>query len=803
MEILFQEAYNLLSGLQFQKFRFSTLRKWQKIMRVSSLIFSCLIFLLTACGGNRVSYNGVSWLPTDKALERLKNSNDASEQLRVLSQIEEESSKRFDWNLFWSTLEQQDFYDHFDERVKTSIHKLHRLSCQQDHFNGFINFVVSRSKKIEFLTPPLRTCLIPIDLEMTQNIVRKLANPQSPQPQTSSVIHLLVLEASLSPEQNWNAVLKTFSESDWNKISHSFFENKQFEIVFNVIDLQNRYLGYSSILNETALPMFKDAKAFDKGVKTLGFEQVLHLFYRLPLQFLVNSGTNVLKERILEFIDQIGNEFLSHGENSKDLVQAWSNLRLIRLIENELSQFISTGNELEWLEGIHRKFEKVLRSAGIPPALDFLDKQSSESLEILWFKFRLRPDRFRVDWNPTLHDVNQRVERVLKARLLTHLSPSAKQLFEAFIENRPPEYFRDQLRVQAEAVGKDILHFCDLLKELGIPNTKVINHLELEKALLKPGCVEIDRPINIQSDSFQMAFDSALLSPGMAVQIKGTKGFDGSFIYTSSNSIWPSLPTEPTPASYNAVAFPIEVGIQTLDPSTSKIKQINKFVIHHTLRKAKKGPLSEKMPKKGFSGGNISLENSNSVSFLPLMVSQGGPGQKGAPPREGGLGAVSFVGIGKLVQWNIDIGASFELTHNGISLNFHSNPGVEKLREIIRSGERTEPDSEGKTKVKVYIDNKYLDFISKYPFDEPRVEQYPISEICKEFKTVDDCLLKLAYDGMHQVQSELQDSNLKDYDLLLRTSISPFIEPQGEIGDINLDGEWGDSGVIDLKGFAL
>ena len=141
---------------------------------------------------------------------------------------------------------------------------------------------------------------------------------------------------------------------------------------------------------------------------------------------------------------------------------------------------------------------------------------------------------------------------------------------------------------------------------------------------------EDDRVTIRSENSLKASFASIISAQDLSIAIEAPSVRLGTVFLETTRQHEPQTST-PTPPSSNARIFPLLMGV-TLNSDTVRFQRGSYlFLYNFQERKPLPGELEPVAAKKGFSGPELTL-NVESDPARFLFVSNGGPGQKGAPP---------------------------------------------------------------------------------------------------------------------------------------------------------------------------
>lgn len=753
------------------------------------LVIAPLLFI--SCDRGRVQVSVHRHLDARQALHVFTSASDQSERERAVLRIRENASPDFDWTSFWSSLGQADQLKKVEETTLDRLFGLHSMSCELKHFQSFGKLARGFEIGWTHLDPPKRKCSTPLDEETVQSILKdfkKDSNGVLPDQQKKAVFVARVLreEAKINRVGHWHSTLSVLEEDEWGKISASLIESREpeSELLVALADLHAEKIGHVQFISKLLKSNLNNSKHLSRLIKRLSLPVVVHLsrqFVSDQIKQLTQKEAHFILEQFASaFQLELKRSLSLHGATLplEMLKQNWKLLMDLRSLERQLADLHAVHHALDWFEGVYRDFEVQLLADEkiIAEFLSYLPPgSSSQGADALWFKLRMRKkikslELPGLDVEPVSTPASLTfLDRVLASRLVAHAQPSEKA----------------------------IQQFCDILDAAGIKTRKMLS-AEVQKLtewVKTPGCIEIETQtttieVTLDSPKFTMRFDTAVIAHDLSLKIK-TQQLDASLFNLSAALTHPDLPIELPPTEDAAFTFPLMVGFKISNEKIFRGPGTYYFILHHIEREAKPGLPAQAQANAGYPGGTIELAGlltASLPSFLPTLVSDGGPGQKAVPQRRGGAEdstVISFSLYNKFIaRWSV---SSSNQASTATSDKFLEDPTVAILRDILAHADKSaEPLSE----IQVYI-KKDFSFLTE---DQIQKKLFPA---CPDLK--EDCLREKAQAALKALKNYLESQQISESVVLSQVKTRQMTVSEGPLGPKNQDGVAGSKGQVILE----
>lgn len=755
-------------------------------------------------GGGRVEVSGggssrpsqasavtaASAFNAEEAVKLVAEAQTEPAQLEAVAKIEQSADADFDWASFWGQM-RRGYLERFSPAARARLFDLHKHACfgKETHFQAFASLVRDSGNAIDYVAGSKRQCNAALGAALSADFIKKMyadleAAPESEKPAAAaSLSRFLSDEYRRASYLDWKTISATLTPSQWTRIARLLDRGGLGVALLELIETHQRMNENSSpaFVGTLSRALLTESGALEKAVSRLRYGAVLKILQSAP-QLQYDQLSVEALTALLERLEKSYKPLLIEGAKEDRWTEALRQLGGLRAIEVRMNDRVPVETAVKWLEKIHRSAEAAFM-ADANAAQEFLSHREEDSLDIIWL--RLRVAGRALDGRALLSNPRQasdlaalpRLERILGARLKIHFA-----------------------RKPAERVAL-LDQYCELLASEGL-ETRSVSLAEFETSFEKhwsePGCLAVktaafpaERPLRIKlrHSSRPMAFDTVLRVPGVDLTLSGD-ALDASIIDLSAGPLQrhPDLPAEPTPESYNAIAFPILIGFEvTHDRNVPRGPGIHYVVFHFPYRTASKAPAPQAAPLEGYRGGNLKLELANAdESFAPAFVSQGGPGQAAVPRKSGGAESKSMVDAADVRDWVARlngvgvVGVSADTKHF-----FHTNPTAGMLHLLRDSAERE------RNKIKTFINESFFDLLDA---DQRRKAELacggPVTRACLEEKLHDQIILE-----MHR---ELGKNSTPDEanTYIPRFDSEEYTEPKGEDVEQGQPGKTGQAGEI-------
>ena len=207
---------------------------------------------------------------------------------------------------------------------------------------------------------------------------------------------------------------------------------------------------------------------------------------------------------------------------------------------------------------------------------------------------------------------------------------------------------------------KHMQQFCNLLESYGITPIEERGKGELLQNMwvrdLPPGCYTIDNSqkniptVEIKHVNSLRTSSNALIKVIDSSLVLNAPQIDLSMIWLQTTKILNPVPIFMNPPEYNAITFPIVMGVSVEKKTVELAKGTHFFVTHLIYKKANPGKANPVNPTQGLSGPNLTVTSQQSINPF-VFLSIGGIGQQAAPPSPGGHGDVSMIDYENLSSW--------------------------------------------------------------------------------------------------------------------------------------------------------
>lgn len=744
----------------------------------SSLFLFALALAVTGCGGGSVSIHPISpnegLIPASQLIVRLESVSD-EEAEKLLAGIAGPKGDVFDWNGFWEQLAARPSRQDLVRRHRASLLALHAKDCGA--YERFARFLVATGDGFEYATGDLRRCPRGLSAPVALDIARAERSKRA-------AFRFLAAELAKQPDQRWIEATRAAAVTWLATAADALIQEGE------VAELLDFATGLASVSGEIPLPQFGQQRIFvekkilERLFVSRGHGEAIRLLSQIAR---VGARDAVLPSFSREQLEPLAALALRDPfPTGTPVTRSWASLKaLFRAVSRSwpLRDSLDLATRLErrlevWADSLseterEQALETATREAsGTPLALDFawLSSRKLDGAHPVVEEARRRLATPLLAAEPT--------DRVLEARLAVTLA------------------------VDAPGRRAAMESFCRVLDAEGVP-AETLSPAELAKRIekgLSAGCYRAaaERAIRIESKApVQAAHDSLVLVSDAGLVIDAP-AIDLGMIWLRTTRRPAPLPLTPTPPSKNAVAFPLLLGLAIPEATPALAKATHFFTLHYVHRAAAPGEADPTTARQGFAGPDLVLKSPAAVAKFPF-VSQGGPGQPGAPRRAGGRADFSFVDIEKLSEW---LGLQVETTDIGAGLlrpiQVHPQLSLRTLEELLLRAKRGDDGGAA-----LYVIPESVEQL------DPR-ERAKVYETCEALmgralveKDVAQCLKEklapLAFAELRELVSAARRDG--DIDRLAACprldGLKRFSLPDGAVGPVNPDGPEGEPGVID------
>lgn len=705
------------------------------------------------------------------ALELLEQATHEGEVQNVLEKIAKSPRPGFAWADFWTQflergLESKVVGSNWDRLVD-----LANKECATNSRSAFANLLVHAQRGLSPILSAHPACPAPLTEDIRAKVFTVLVEQEDP----GLFVDFVVSEFYLHPRGNWDLIFRTLNEAQWLEKLRYLLEGEAAEKVVQVMEVYQRVRGFNTLMSQLLLPIIQSESAFLKLSEKVLVKDILDML-RLGPTLAHEQIDGQHWHFIFSTLTDRFHQQVHHREVYENSIEDWtSDIKKLGFIFAHLGAKISFRDQLIFYERFLRNLESRL-FAHKNVTREYLDKGRYDLLH-LWLRLRMTNilSAYEVSQLDVLLPQNE-MEEALFRKLVIH---TAKE----------------------EKIRGYLQEHCDWLEGQGILNQKIHWQTFEVNQLTQPGCVYLtgqtsdEDSLSYRQSEINMSFDSVLITGGIGLHL-GTEVFDGSFIDLSSHLIHPDLPVELPLEEDHAVSFPLMLGIRV--PHTDFLwgQGTYYFIYHYTYKQAHPGRPARQQPQKGFAGGDlvVELKGRQHLVYFPTTISEGGPGQKGVPPRFGGHSSRSYVpwsllsGELAILSGQRDISASKPYAL--------PSPSVRMLERLFEYGER---DERGNI-------NLYIEPMRLFPHLSGE-QQQRIEQVCQGDLSEDRCWRPLTLQAAQELwQSYEQLCANEDgvlscppsvlNHILPRLESIEFIEPSGSLGPVNPDGEEGDAGQV-------
>lgn len=751
-------------NLERKGFRLNTVKK----------IFALLNFVtwVVACTGGQdpqVTYRGIE---AKAAIELLSQKSSEAQFANIIDQIAHNRRQGFDWHSFWVTLNERGLLKQFSKKHQIQIVELGRLDCSYEAHNAFVAALLDLPEYDDVILSAERFCDQGLSTENFTSLFERLSSKavRGRDPVSSRHLSFLISELKVDPGL-LRASMDHFSEREWVSVALQWLQYADSAVIRRFITTQRNLYGSSQMLESLSVATFQSSTEIAEIFQYLGLTRGLDLMIGAigNNPDALNGPEDQWRRQINSLIQMFDSKEMEAQLNREQLLleDYRSFERFVTFLS--LSEGKITGALLmSFLSDVTAVFEAKVTSAEDALFLtrSFPENPLLSSVLIRKFHQQVGEEYFEA----TLRNVTEQtsgLQKLLQLRLAIYLAES-------------------------DEVGHLLTQdYCQMLEDLG-QSTKRIEPNELSPDFtLFAGCVEFDnlQPPNgslTRQGDFQFSPYNLLVTNGYSIFFR-TNSFQGSMIDTSNTWIHPELPEEQTPEVDHAVAVPVPLGLRLSLADGALEAGTHYLLFHYTWRFAKDGRPSEVMPKQGLFGGDIVVQTEREDDYLaPLLISLGGAGQKGAPPRRGGSASVSKISWQKFSSLlALSNPQNLEQTETRI---FQPQPSLKVLEKLIENAERNET---GGIRL-VYLNQLWWEALSAD-------QQAKLQMICGSPLIDEACASQLATEAAHQLVADLTQakaSGASENSTLSRLTGVNFEEPQGALGPLNPDGPMGESGTL-------
>lgn len=769
-------------------------------MRVSSLIFSCLIFLLAACGGGKVEYHkdhaqgtltAPGWINDEGALSKITSARTQEEKENAIREISQHHTPHFLWDRFWENLfKEKPVLKDWPADLLSALFELSLLSSEEKDYRSFSNFLIDLCSSaivpseiaFKFLTNSKRMypstlgpALTSLVLENLNQRLENVINTEKAVPVSLVLSEILVEQYRTTPSLNWDSTFKTLNQKQWESVASALMHSKNDQALLDLMGVHYHHHHTVSFIPSLAGVLIRDELSLQNAIREFGLEFVLRLLVYYPNARLRQISEDLIKNRLILLSQEFADDLLKEVSFSKNFEKLWYRFLLLRRIQENWDSRLELPFVLTWIENLHRKIEEVF-IRDIDSAIEFLESQADYSLDRDWILFRLSQklplsQRSQKRFEEELTRVT-RVDQIIAARLSVHIE-------------------KDEIKKRDK-----LFEYCRLMSREGIPERKIsVDEFQKNpKSVLNPGCTTITKNssadhLKLNIESWSMPFDTVIYAPNLSLEFH-TDRFDGSFFFLDTTKTHPPVPAPaPLPPGSDAIAFPLVVGFKVSEPNLYPDGPGIYYFVLHLSRSAKPGQKSLVTPSQGFSGGTLKIHiRQPTLSYPPTLVSLGGPGQKGPPPQKGGKGNASKVSWLKFQDWFNRLDGDGALEKKGERPIFE-NPHmtIQALRHLLKHASIIDDQPD------LYISPDYISLL------EPQ-DQVEVKQVCRDFPDLRTCYKKylgpLAVKRIHQIIEENADDN--DRESIKHPYLNPEIyeERSGPDGPSSEEGPTGESGLL-------
>lgn len=723
------------------------------------------IIISTACQQERasISYNGIEAEP---AITLLTKATTKAQINNILNRVQNQPRYGFDWSAFWKLAKIKAVAQKFDSESKKQFYALSLLTCQRDSRDQFAQLALEDISAHAFLFDSKMQCQLPLFQSSFVNYFKFYQKEMRDQnltalPFFAQLIKNQTLDAS--QEQTLRDVFDAYPPKHWQTLlSQAIFSEHTSDAIL-ILNVYETVKGKFGLAENILAPLLTKESEIGLFIQSLGLTTSLTVLQKIPpasyahLQKKYQTLPKILKELSKTFQDNL-NESLSLNNTYQNLLAL---VQVLTLMESSLD-YKTLFFEVDVLL---KKIEISMTQKSDTFAQFLIENETSSW--ILWFK-----------WRSGLTVTEQEVSDVLDSE------KTNSRWLQVAHQRLKMNTLSDAFRIHAE-----IESFCQKMKDLNVSEQHIEIPMFSAQILSQPGCVSLKNTepndiLEIHTDSLSMSSFSVLKTKGAHVVVDA-KNVDLAIVDLSNQMSHPDLPQEPNPADADAVVLPVILGFELANDTDMHSKGFYYFVTHFTWRTAAPGLAATIQPLPGLPGGDLQI-NAQSISPF-VFVSLGGVGQKGAPRTSGG----------KASESNIDMVLfrdTFEGTSEKTLQKTLLRPSIGVLLNLFENAQRN-PETK---RIMVYNNTEIW---TKLIDDSQKQKAL---KICNQSLIDMNCAQKIANLAVNQVAEEIQkDQSLYGANFILeRLATSDFIEPSGEPGPLNLNGEQGPSGelIVQTKG---
>jgi hypothetical protein len=660
-----------------------------------------------------------------KALERAK----VSELDNVLSTVLVNSEKNFSWSEFWAKLS----WNRDEPEALTKVLELGKFSCSEKASSNFLSFYKKNilnfsSNEKSGMTEKMLNHFLACGLKAPASLLETVLDTQEKVEKKDLDVFAKYISLNDQP-----------SSQNLQRIVDIYFGESNFDFKLNLYKILDGKVAYQAIRSEI--------------IKEGDFLKLLSSSLLKELD--VSDFVNLVSENIWK-VENLKSENMFKLSSVYDSFSERKN----QLFEKKLL----LDSEIEFLS----KYDQ----AGVE-GIGFLNLVEKFSSRLLSQFNELSP---YYSYNSILYQYAAAMSGIEFER-------------ERVGANRLEKMLLLRGKVQSES-NPEIAHelvkqLCNSIKEYKIDKIEITSESEVKKQ----GCFNysIDTPFVI-TKPISMGLFSVIATNGQSIDLRNNNSVLSVLDLTQTNKRV-TLATPVTEQKFDSLVLPLVIGIRPLK-ATQKYKKDSTYYLslYHIYRDGRDlVPTLEnvEMPRNGFSGGNLILNQKEEVSWMKF-ISLGGEGQQAAPGKRGGLGFVDSFELFPLQKWI----RSF--SGNNSFYFSDSKKNKRNLEELINSA--IDDDNQ----INVFVDPNYLTILNENQREKILNAVSEVSELeGLDNASIETVLSMLARRSLRKLLETLQAASYGDeLQLLLPELFSELEISSGPVGERYPNAKRGENGKI-------